>query len=79
MYKCRSGTGSNQLVPISIEFPMPGDEKDVPVKAGKSKKRKCAKKIPAVPLDSPAMCTRSKFLSPASPAMSTRSKRRLSL
>jgi hypothetical protein len=78
MYKCRSGTGSNQLVPISIEFPMPGDEKDVPVKAGKSKK-KCAKKILAVPLDSPAMCTRSKFLSPTSPAMSTRSKRRLSL
>ncbi|KAM0916743.1 hypothetical protein ACQ4PT_010068 [Festuca glaucescens] len=75
----RSGTGSNQPEPISIEFPMPGDEKDVPVKAGKSKKRKCAEKIPMVPVDSLAMCTRSKFLSPASPAMNTRSKRRLSL
>ncbi|XP_044402235.1 uncharacterized protein [Triticum aestivum] len=41
-------------------------------------KKKVAKKIP-VPLDSPAMGTRSRKFNPPSPAMSTRSKRRLSL
>ena len=80
MYKCRSRTGSNQPEPISIEFPMAGDETNVPVKVtGKSKNKKCADKIPMVPLDSPAMGTRSKKWQPSSPAMSTRSRRRLSL
>jgi len=35
--------------------------------------------IPMQPLDSPAVGTRSKKMDPARPAMSTRSKRRLSL
>jgi hypothetical protein len=35
--------------------------------------------IPILPLDSPAMGTRSKTLHPSSPGLSTRSKRRLSL
>jgi len=35
--------------------------------------------IPMLSLESPAMCTRSKKMDPASPAMSTRSNRRLSL
>ena len=43
------------------------------------KEEKCADKIPMVPLDSPAMGTRSKKCQPSSPAMSTRSRRRLSL
>ncbi|KAM0873465.1 hypothetical protein ACQ4PT_038055 [Festuca glaucescens] len=76
----RSRSGSNQPEPMAIEFPMGGDETNFPVKAkGKSNKKRCAEKIPMVPLDSPAMCTRSKNLNPGSPAMSTRSKRRLSL
>ncbi|XP_037482216.1 uncharacterized protein LOC119360839 [Triticum dicoccoides] len=41
-------------------------------------KKKVAEKIP-VPLDSPAMGTRSRKFNPPSPAMSTRSKRRLGL
>ncbi|KAM0873462.1 hypothetical protein ACQ4PT_038055 [Festuca glaucescens] len=78
--KKRSRSGSNQPEPMAIEFPMGGDETNFPVKAkGKSNKKRCAEKIPMVPLDSPAMCTRSKNLNPGSPAMSTRSKRRLSL
>ena len=61
MYKCRSRTGSNQPEPISIEFPMTDNETNVPVKVtSKSKNKKCVDKIPMVPLDSPAMGTRSK-------------------
>jgi hypothetical protein len=48
----------------------------------KRRKKVPAKKttaIPMLPLDSPAMGTRSKKMDPASPALSTRSKRRLSL
>ena len=48
----------------------------------KEKAKQNAKKktiIPMQPLDSPAMGTRSNKMDPASPAMSTRSKRRLSL
>jgi hypothetical protein len=47
------------------------------IKKAKTKK-KVAEKIP-VPLDSPLMSTRSRKFNPPSPAMSTRSKRRLSL
>jgi hypothetical protein len=47
------------------------------IKKAKTKK-KVAEKI-SVPLDSPAMGTRSRKFNPPSPAMSTRSKRRLSL
>jgi hypothetical protein len=58
-----------------------------PVKENTKKKKKKKKKAPArkitiIPmllLDSPAMGTRSKKLDPASPVLSTRSKRRLSL
>jgi hypothetical protein len=67
---CRSKTSSSQL---SIE-------KVAPVKAkAKTKKREIVEKIPMVPLDSPAMGTTSRTFNPPSPAMSTRSKRRLSL
>jgi hypothetical protein len=48
----------------------------------KKKKKAPARKITIIPmllLDSPAMGTRSKKLDPASPVLSTRSKRRLSL
>ena len=47
----------------------------------KTKRNNIAKDIAIKPLilDSPAMGTRSKICNPASPAMSTRSKRRLSL
>jgi hypothetical protein len=51
-------------------------------KTGSIKKAKTKKKVAEnilVPLDSPAMGTRSRKFNPPSPAMSTRSKRRLSL
>uniref|UniRef100_A0A453RMH8 Uncharacterized protein n=1 Tax=Aegilops tauschii subsp. strangulata TaxID=200361 RepID=A0A453RMH8_AEGTS len=76
--ECISRTGSKQPEPISIEFPMPGDETNVPVKV-RGKSKECTQKIPMVPQDSPAMCTRSKKINSARPSMSTRSKRRLSL
>ena len=59
---------------------LPSEETNVPVKVrAKRKKKEFVEKIPVVPLDNPAMGTRSKKLCPASPAMNTRSKRRLSL
>jgi hypothetical protein len=83
---CRSRSGSNQPEALSIDFPA---HKDQPGKAKakkrvtfKTKKKELGKekvKKPQVILDSPAMGTRSKASQPASPAMSTRSKRRLSL
>ncbi|XP_037430955.1 uncharacterized protein LOC119297171 [Triticum dicoccoides] len=74
----RSRTGSKHPEPISIEFPTHGDETNVPVKV-RGKSKECTEKIPMVPQDSPAMCTRRKKFNSASPSMSTRSKRRLSL
>ena len=81
----RSQSGSNQPEHLSLEFP--GAEGQSTVKAkvkpkAKAKAKQNAKKkttIPMQPLDSPAMGTRSKKMDPASPAMSIRSKRRLSL
>ena len=70
LYECRSRTGSSQPEAIPIE------KINVPVKIrAKKKKKESADMIPIVPLDSPAMGTRSKIFNPASPAMSTRSKR----
>lgn len=58
----------------------PNEGTNVPVKVrAKKKKRELVEKIPMVPFDSPTMGTRSKKVNPANPAMSTRSKRRLSL
>jgi len=76
MYMCRSRSGSNQPEPISTEFHSPTKEK-----AKRTKKQLASnlKKIPMLPLDSPAMGTRNKTAKLASPANSTRSKRRLSL
>ena len=81
----RSGAGSCQPEPLSIEFADTEDQSTVNAKAKPKAKPKApqnAKKktnIPMQPLDSPAMGTRRKKMAPASPAMSTRSKRRLSL
>ena len=81
----RSQSGSNQPEPLSIEFPGAEGQSTVKAKAkpkAKAKAKQNAKKkttIPMQPLDSPAMGTRSKKMDPASPAMSTRCKRRLSL
>jgi len=64
----RSISDSNEPAPI-----------DAPVKAKSKKKKEPTKKkatIPMLPLDSLAMGTRSKRVDLASPAMSTRSKRR---
>jgi hypothetical protein len=59
---------------------MPDDETNLPVKVrGKSRKKECAEKLPVVPVDSPAMCTRSKNWLPVSPAMNTQSKRGFNL
>lgn len=51
------------------------------VKSNPKRKKPIEKKtcIPMKPFDSPAIGTGSKKMDPASPAMSTRSKRRLSL
>ncbi|KAM0917756.1 hypothetical protein ACQ4PT_009202 [Festuca glaucescens] len=75
------GTGSNQLVPLSIESSMPNEQINVPVKVRAKKKKKEFQltKMSRVQFDSPSMCTRSKKINASSPAMSTRSKRRLSL
>ena len=81
----RSQSGSNQPEHLSLEFP--GAEGQSTVKAkvkpkAKAKAKQNAKKKTTIPmhaLDSPAMGTRSKKMDSASSAMSTRSKRRLSL
>jgi hypothetical protein len=71
---------SNQPEPISIEFLMPDYETNLPVKVrGTSRKKECAEKLPMVPVDSPAMCTRRKNWLPTSPAMNTQSKRGLNM
>ena len=85
----RSQYGSNQPEPLSIEFPGVEGQSTVKAKAkpkakpkAKSKAKQNAKKKTTIPmhaLDSPAMGTRSKKMDSASSAMSTRSKRRLSL
>jgi len=81
----RSRSGSNQPEALSIDFPAHIDQprkakaKKVTFKAKKKVLRKEAVNKPKVILDSPAMGTRSKTSQPASPVMSTRSKRRLSL
>jgi hypothetical protein len=79
----RSKSGSNQSEPLSIELPTSKDKPEAVVKL-KAKRRKkevdknAAKNLLSQ-LDSSAMGTRSKRLQPSSPALSTRSKRRLSL
>ena len=77
----RSGSGSNQPKPLSIEFADTKDQSAINAKAKPKAPQNAKKKtnIPMQPLDSPAMGTRRKKMAPASPAMSTRSKRRLSL
>ncbi|WVZ87823.1 hypothetical protein U9M48_034399 [Paspalum notatum var. saurae] len=70
-----SRSGSNQPEPITSDRP-PLNKK---AKAKRKKKETPKAPIPMLPFDSPPMGTRSKRLDPASPAMSTRSKRRLSL
>jgi len=71
MYMCRSRSGSNQPEPISTEFHSPTKEK------AKRTKKQLASNLKKI--DSPAMGTRNKTAKLASPANSTRSKRRLSL
>ncbi|KAG2569728.1 hypothetical protein PVAP13_7NG437201 [Panicum virgatum] len=79
----RSRSGSNQPETTAIEEVA----KKVPKKIAKKVTKKVAKKgqgakdvsISLVPLDSPSIGIRSKKTQPSSPAMSTRSKRRLSL
>ena len=80
---CRSRSGSNQ--PKIFAVALIEDQLDQVKKKWKAVKKKFGlpkkKKIdnPKVPLDSPSLGTRSKKGVPNSPAMSTRSKRRLSL
>jgi len=71
MYMCRSRSGSNQPEPISTEFQSPSKEK------AKRIKKQLASNLKKN--DSPAMATRNKTANLASPANSTRSKRKLSL
>jgi hypothetical protein len=87
---CRSGTGSNQLDPLSIEYPMTSTQENAAAlptskpakeKKGKRKAKVAGKKrkkeaVPA-PHDSPAMGTRSKTTTNNSPASHTRSKRKI--
>ncbi|KAG2588823.1 hypothetical protein PVAP13_5NG224686, partial [Panicum virgatum] len=71
----RSRSGSNQLMTNQT---VEGDKK----RKAKPKKKVVAKKVKKTrqpQFDSSAMATRSKMVDPVSPAMSTRSKRRLSL
>jgi hypothetical protein len=82
---CRSRSGSNQPEALSVDFTVHVDQprkaktKKVTFKTKKKELgKKAANKLKEM-LDSPAMATRSKTLQPASPVMSTRSKRRLSL
>ncbi|RLM68872.1 uncharacterized protein C2845_PM17G10070 [Panicum miliaceum] len=77
----RSRTDSNQPYPLSIVLDVPTEQtikKNTKIKRKQPTKKKNAT-IPMLPLDSPVMCTSSKKMDPFSPAMSTRSKRRLSL
>ncbi|CAN6339137.1 unnamed protein product [Urochloa humidicola] len=91
-HSLRSGSGSNQLEPLSIEYPMVAGETTPPLATTKSRKEKKAtkgttkgagkkkkKKQVLVPHDSPAMGTRSKTPQKNSPSSHTRSKRKLSL
>ncbi|XP_066344205.1 uncharacterized protein [Miscanthus floridulus] len=59
--RCRSRSGSNQPEPVSTEISLAGEQKAAPVKKnGKGKKKQIAKKILIYPMASPAMGTRSK-------------------
>ena len=90
---CRSGSGSNQPEPLSMEYPTlpacetttpPAISKPTTKKAAKGKakaaRKKKKKKKVSVPHDSLAMGTRSKTIPRKdSPASQTRSKRKLPL
>jgi hypothetical protein len=88
---CRSGSGSNQLEPLSIKYlmiptceitPPPAISKSTREKIAKGKAKtagKKKKKEVSVPPDSPAMGTRSKTPQKDSPTSDTRSKRKLPL
>ena len=61
MHNCRSGTGSNQLVPLSIKISMPNEQTNVPVKVrAKKKKKEPVTKMSRVQFGSPSVGTRSK-------------------
>ena len=81
----RSRSGSNQPEALSIDFPAHIDQprkakaKKVTFKTKKEVLGKEAVDKPETILDSPATGTRSKTSQPASPTISTRSKRRLNL
>ena len=79
----RSRSGSNQPKALSIasreDRPAQVKRKRTPIKKKQGLPKKKDVDIPKVPLDSPSMGTRSKAVLPSSPAMSTQSKRRLSL
>lgn len=82
----RSRSDSNQSEALSIEYPshikQPMKSKGIKkVKPTKKKQGLGTKDVRTsnVPLDSHSMGTRSKKTQPPSPAMNTRSKRRLSL
>jgi hypothetical protein len=79
---CRLRSGSNQPEALSIasrkDQPAQVKRKRTPIKKKLGLPKKKAVNIPNMPLDSPSMGTRSKAILPNSPAMSTRSKRRLS-
>ena len=83
MHFYRSKKGSNQPKPSTeLTSGATPTSKSVKAKAKTKRKRKnIAKDIVIKPLilDCPVMGTRSKIYNPASPAMSTRSKRWLSL
>ena len=78
---CRSRTGSNQPEALSIasheDRPAQVKRKRTPIKKKLGLPKKKVVDIPKVPLDSASMGTRSKAILPSSPAISTRSKRRL--
>ena len=90
---CKSGSGSNQPEPLSMEYPtLPACETTTPPAISKPTTKKAAKgkakaagkkkkkKEVSVPHDSPAMGTRSKTTPRKdSPASQTRSKRKLPL
>ncbi|WVZ48941.1 hypothetical protein U9M48_000328 [Paspalum notatum var. saurae] len=77
----KSRSGSNQPKPLSIKFQSSNEQRPAPKKVKrKTKKKEIAKPdIPMPSFDSPAMETRSRTIDSTSPAMSTTSKRRLSL
>ncbi|WVZ48904.1 hypothetical protein U9M48_000298 [Paspalum notatum var. saurae] len=77
----KSRSGSNQPKPLSIKFQSSNEQRPAPKKVKrKTKKKEIAKPdIPMPSFDSPAMETRSRTIDSISPAMSTASKRRLSL